>query len=159
MTAAPHFPDDVPPPPPVHQYMARAVANALETNAPDDVFVNGRTSVMTSAGTELIPDVTVLRLDRADRTPAFPEDVLLVIEVGSSGSRGKDYSEAGIPLYWVIDPLPGRVTFTGFELGADGAYRRGRTHVGLVSRERPWPVLLDLDAWTARRDQVRSRGR
>lgn len=153
----------LPAPYPIHAWIARQTANALDVHAPGDAFISEETSVVVGVDSELRPDAVALRIDGADRTPVFAEDVLLVVEVVSRSSKISDrrfkpkrYAEAGIPLYWVIDPLGDAVVLTEYVLGRDGSYRHGHARGGRLVLERPWPVSLDLDAWTARRDRVKA---
>ncbi|WP_305782880.1 Uma2 family endonuclease [Symbioplanes lichenis] len=150
----------------IHQRIAYETVAALDANAPDDVAVSPEISVFVD-GSELRPDGAVIDIGGVARIPVFAADVRLVIEVVSTGSsesagsredncgyKAGRYAEAGIPLYWVIDPLGERVTFTEFVLSADGSYRRGPALSELVELDRPWPVTLDLPVWTAYRDKV-----
>ncbi|WP_306215365.1 Uma2 family endonuclease [Actinoplanes sp. RD1] len=151
---------------PMHNWIARQVAQALDRNASDEAFVNIETSVAIGTRSELRPDAAVIRLEGADRSPVLARDVLVVVEVVSRSSvlhdrrfKAKVYADAGIPLYWVLDPLGEQVTLTVHVLGPDGVYQSDGHHVGRVALEQPWPVALDLDAWTAYRDKVQSRRR
>jgi Uma2 family endonuclease len=65
------------------------------------------------------PDVVYLRPERVQDRPSYPEGADLVMEVLSEGresrerdleSKGRDYAEAGIDEYWVVDPETRRIT-------------------------------------------------
>jgi Uma2 family endonuclease len=112
------------------------------------------------------PDVVALRIEGASRSPVPVEDAILVVEVISPESTIRDrfektrlYAAAGVPAYWVVDPLRERITLTEFLLGADGDYAPSVETDGLVTIDRPWEVTLNLPGWTARRDEVRERAR
>lgn len=62
------------------------------------------------------PDAALVRRDpRRARSPIQPEDVLLVAEVAVSSLRSDRatkaaiYAEAGIPEYWIVNPLAGQL--------------------------------------------------
>lgn len=155
----------LPAPLPFHQFVCRHVANAMEENCPDNIFVSDDQSVAIDSHNEPRPDVVLIREPGADRTPVFVADVLLAVEVISPESsirdrrdKAKIYAYAGIPAYWLIDPLGERVTFTEFLL-CDGSYQRHVDTDELVTIDRPWEITLDLPAWTKRRDKLRAAAR
>jgi Uma2 family endonuclease len=74
-----------------------------------------------------VPDLLVLREPSDDATQVAAEEVAVVVEIISRGSRNIDlhlkafeYGEAGIPQYWVVDLDPPAPTITVFTLGAPG---------------------------------------
>ncbi|MET1007487.1 MAG: Uma2 family endonuclease [Propionibacteriaceae bacterium] len=155
-----------PAPMPLHRFICRQTANALEVHGPENILVTEDQSVVIDSRNEPRPDVVVMREEGADRTPVFAADVLLVVEVVSPSSTTSDrqekaklYAYAGFAAYWIIDPLAERITFTQFLLGPGGAYRQQVQTDGLVKIDQPWPVTLDLPAWTRRRDRLRDAGR
>jgi len=155
----------LPAPLPFHQIVCRRVANAIEVNCPDDIVVSFDQSVAIDSHNEPRPDVVLIREEGASRTPVLAADVLLAVEVISPESsirdrrdKAKIYAYAGIPAYWIIDPLNERVTFSEFLLSGGSYHRRVDTD-GLVTIDRPWPVTLDLPAWTGRRDRLRKVAR
>jgi len=108
----------------------------------------------------------ILREEGADRTPVLAADVLLAVEIISPDSSVRDrqdkmklYSYAGIPAYWLIDPLADCVTFTEFLLSEGRAYHQHVQTDGLITIDRPWETTLDLPAWTRRRDRLREAAR
>ncbi|MEH6794976.1 MAG: Uma2 family endonuclease [Rhodococcus sp. (in: high G+C Gram-positive bacteria)] len=94
-----------------------------------------------------VPDVVVCATDSPEALQA--EDVVLVVEVISPGSRRTDvvtkrseYADAGIPHYWIVDP--DAATLTTLDLSPHGYVehvRRGRCVI-----EAPVPLTIDLDA-------------
>ena len=106
------------------------------------------------------PDVVVIRRRHAGQSPVPVEDALLAVEVVSPTSTFRDmydkakvYAHAGVPSYWVVDPLQERVTLTEYTLGAGGRDYEQITHTeDLFVTERPWKVSVDLPALTARRN-------
>jgi Uma2 family endonuclease len=114
----------------------------------------------------LRPDVVLIHVEGADRSPVLPGDVPLAVEVVSRSSKNTDrelklkkYAHVGIPSYWIIDPLVERVTFTEFRLGPDGVYQRVLQTDDLVTVDQPWEITLDLPAWTRKRDFIREVAR
>ncbi|GAA0570680.1 Uma2 family endonuclease [Paractinoplanes ferrugineus] len=149
---------------PIHQVISQNAAFALEMNRPDDLVVNMEQAVLLNRRNELRPDVMVFQEEGAGRSPVPAADVLLVVEVISPsskfddpGHKAKRYADLGIPAHWIIDPLAGPVTLTQFALGPDGSYEQLRRTAELVTLDQPWPVTLDLPAWTRRRDRINER--
>lgn len=151
---------------PFHSVLIHLIGNALYVGMPDDCVVTGEQSVMIDDRTELVPDATVIDAHGADRTPVFAAHLLLAVEVISPDSITRDrsykrkrYADAGIPSYWIFDPLGQRVTFTQYLLGDDGIYEQHMSGDELVTVDVPWEVTLDLPAWTRRRDRIREAAR
>lgn len=156
----------VPSPLPFHQSLGNRVNNALEVYCPEDIFISTDQSVAVDDRNEPRPDVVALRIEGASHTPVLVRDVILVVEVISPDSTIRDrfekaklYAAAGVPAYWIIDPLRERVTFTEFLLGEDGDYHPSVETDGLVTIDRPWETTLHLPAWTQRRDRLREVAR
>ena len=147
---------------PIHQFISLRTGSAIEAGCPDEFIVNVEQAVLLDRRNELRPDVVIIRDEGASQSPVLPGDVPLVVEVISKSSRAADredklkrYAYVGIPSYWIIDPLAERVTFTQYLLGSDGSYHQGAHTDKLVTVDRPWPVTLDLPAWTSKRDRLR----
>ena len=151
---------------PIHQILATKTVNALDENCRGPFVANQEQALRASRRTELRPDAMLIRAEGAYRSPVWPADVLLVVEIISPSSRRSDrfdkmkrYADVGIPLYWIVDPLADRVTFSEFALAPDGAYQR-RVHTDhRVELDEPWPITLDLPAWTEKRDWLRDLAR
>jgi Uma2 family endonuclease len=155
-----------PSPLPFHQFLGLRVANALEVACPEDVLVTVDQSVLMDFLNEPRPDVAVIREEGAGRTPVLSADVLLAAEILSPESINRDtekkleiYAYGGIPYYWIIDPMGEAITFTEYHLGPSGGYQRQMWADGVVRIDRPWPLVLDLPAWTRRRDRLREAAR
>jgi Uma2 family endonuclease len=147
---------------PIHQILEMRVASAIEEHCPDDFVVNIEQALLRNRNNELRPDVMIIHEDGARRSPVLPADVRLVVEVVSQSSRFSDrqdkfgwYEALKIPGYWIVDPLGQQVALTVFTLGPDGHYEE-RVHAAeLVKLDEPWPITLDLPAWSRKRDRLR----
>jgi Uma2 family endonuclease len=74
---------------------------------------------------------------------------LLVVEVISPSSRWMDpvvkrakYEAAGVPAYWIADPVAGRMTV--LELEGSGYVQRAVVGAEDVALEQPFPVTVHL---------------
>jgi len=151
---------------PTHQFISKKVGDAIEENCPEEFVLNIEQAVLIGPGTELRPDVVLIREEGAGPSPVQAADVLLVVEVISPSSRisdrldkSKRYSDAGIPAYWILDPLAAVITLTQLSLGRDGTYVQQLQTDALVTIGQPWEITLDLPAWTRRRDRIRKNDR
>jgi Uma2 family endonuclease len=151
---------------PTHGFLSKRVGDAVEVNSPEEFVLNIEQAVRIGPRTELQPDVVLMHEKGAGGSPVRPADVLLVVEVISKSSKVHDreyklkqYAHAGIPNYWIVDPLASRVTFAQFVLGGDGVYLPVVETDELITVYRPWEVTLDLPAWTRRRDRIRRAAR
>ncbi|HET6481277.1 MAG TPA: Uma2 family endonuclease [Actinoplanes sp.] len=151
---------------PIHQNIGANILHALKLHAPRSHYVSLDQSVALGRNNERRPDVVALRVQGATRTPVRVSDVCLVVEIFSKSSRVIDndtkmkaYAYAGIPTYWIVDPLGEWVTFTEFILGPGGDYRRGLHTDKRVTLERPWAVTLDPPAWTDERNWLEENSR
>jgi Uma2 family endonuclease len=146
-----------PSPLPIHQRIARRLANALELSVPTECQVETDVDVMLAEGPldYLTPDVVVFDKTIPLTTRPIPgQAVSLVIEVVSKGSRREDrgskplaYAEAGIPHFWRVEtPESGALALAihAFELDA-GRYVQVGEHVGRARVTRPFPVELVVD--------------
>jgi Uma2 family endonuclease len=145
-----------------HQWVGVRLVVALEANEPDGFYVVPDFSVAVSHRNQPRPDVVVVRDDGPRRVPGLVENVLLAVEILSPSSidddcgfKVKKYADAGIPRYWVIDPLSERMTFIEHILGSDGQYRSGPPRTGSIDLDWPWPVTVDLSQFERRRDRHR----
>ncbi len=149
-----------------HQILRMEVVRALGVEAPKGFLVSYAQSVLVDRINEPRPDIVILRKKGADRTPVLAADVLLVSEVISADSSVRDrqdkielYARAGIPAYWIFDPLAERFAFTEWLLSNSGSYRQNVQTGGLITIDRPWKTTLDLPGWTRERDRLREAAR
>ena len=150
-------------PPFIRRYVGSHVVTALHVSAPDDVVVTGRTSIGTGGRGESRPQAAVLQFRSACAMPVPAADVLLVVDVLARSStvsdrhyRTRRYADAGIPLYWVLDPFGERITLTEHVLAGDGVYRQEPVLTTRADLVRPWRLTLDLGGWTAFREGLRA---
>jgi Uma2 family endonuclease len=101
---------------PPRVFARHMIHSALSRLVPDGWFVTMR-SPLTTAESEPEPDVMLVRghlHDNCDRHPG-PAEVPLVIEVADvdlaldRGLKGRVYARAGIPTYWIVNLVDGRV--------------------------------------------------
>ncbi|MFF3865360.1 Uma2 family endonuclease [Micromonospora sp. NPDC001898] len=149
----------VPSPTLLHQDMCVRILLAIETNCPTEYQVGIDLSMRVDRRNEPRPDVVAVRRGNADRSPLPVEDALLAVEVVSPTSTFRDmydkakvYAHAGVRSYWVVDPLPERVTLTEYALGAGREYAQVTHTEDLFVTELPWKVSVDLPALTTRRN-------
>lgn len=149
----------VPSPTALHQEICVEVLLALRVNCPPEFLATIDLSMEVDRRNEPRPDVVVIRREQANHSPVPARDAILAVEVISPASTVRDmydkakvYARAGIPTYWVVDPLTERITLTEYRLGPDGEYETHHRTDDLFVTERPWKVSLDPPALTTRRD-------
>ena len=85
--------------------------------------------ILVDAKSTLEPDVVLTLADAPDEVHYLtPDQVVIVVEVVSPGTRRRDrlekpadYAAAGVPYYWRVEQNPVRVH--AYELGPDGTYQ------------------------------------
>ena len=124
---------------PPHAMLVQLIQKLLEALLP--AGFHARTQVpITLADSEPEPDVSIARgtlLDYEWRHPG-PTEVPLVVEIAASTLvtdrfKGEIYAEAGIPCYWIVNLLDGRVeiytqpspTPAGMRYSSTQNYQRG----------------------------------
>jgi Uma2 family endonuclease len=100
-----------------HVFVEGTVADALCGIVPPPWLVRGEAPIRLSGRYVPLPDLVVVRGPWAqyrDRRPT-PDDVGLVVEIAVTslandlGPQAAVYARAGVPCYWVVDPLKRRV--------------------------------------------------
>ncbi|MDG4785569.1 Uma2 family endonuclease [Micromonospora sp. WMMD1102] len=137
---------------------------ALEANCPPEYVVGIDLSMRVDRRNEPRPDVVALRREHVTRSPVPVRDAVIAVEVISPDSTFQDmydkarvYGHAGVPTYWVVDPLHERMTLTEFVLGPTGEYEPAAHTDDVFDTERPWKVTVDLPALTSRWAGLRDR--
>ncbi len=151
----------VPSPTALHQDLMIDVAVALRSGCTPEYLVSVDLSLRVNHRNEPRPDVVVIRSERVNRSPVPVSDAILAVEIISPDSTFRDmyekahiYARAGVPTYWVIDPLHDKFTLTEFLLGSNGEYEPGAHTSEVFTTDRPWSVTVDLPALTARRAKL-----
>jgi Uma2 family endonuclease len=145
-----------------HQDLCVEVLLALRPNCPLGFAAFHELSLLIDRRNQPRPDVAAMRLDHIDRTPAPAEDAVLVVEIISKENTLKEirekqrvYARAGVPRYWVVNPLHGPVTLTELVLNPDRQDYHARIATsGVFETDQPWPVRLDLPTVTRRYEQL-----
>jgi Uma2 family endonuclease len=145
-----------PPPPEAHQAVVRSVVTTLRSAAPPGWWVCDRLGIAIG-GSNLVPDVTVLRPRSSGAIWCDPRDVALVVEVETPASMRYDrflkptlYAEAGIRSYWRVERGENTLTplLRVYELGG-AAYRPGPSVEGAepIKLDAPYPIRITPAAW------------
>jgi Uma2 family endonuclease len=139
----------------VHQRVMARLATELDRQLPAELAASPDVEVVVDAWfppTVRVPDVVVVPTAVADRNPARVEaaDVVLAVEIVSPGTgrtdrvtKLKEYADAGIGHYWIIDLDP-PVSLTGYLL-VDGSYEVMIESAGVAEVRSPAPLRIDLD--------------
>ena len=133
-----------------HQDLVMELFRQLDAACPPGVTIyNVPFDYRLPDDSELVPDITVARReDIGEKRITVPP--LLVVEVLSPSSRWMDptvkrvkYQAAGVPAYWIADPVARRLTVLELE---DGAYveRAVVEAGGEVVLQRPYAVTVRL---------------
>ncbi|MFJ1760209.1 Uma2 family endonuclease [Amycolatopsis sp. NPDC088138] len=103
------------------------------------------------------PDLLVVEKDalarvRKDRSMLRADDVAVVVEIVSPGSKRTDYqvkhdeyADAGIPHYWIVD-ITEPVSLVVCHQAGEFGYMDAAAVTGTFTTDVPFPVKLDLDA-------------
>jgi Uma2 family endonuclease len=144
-----------------HQLAVTRLAAQMERQLPLDWDAVPDFEVVVQAegpATVRAPDLVIVRADGPESRVAAG-DVLLAVEIISPGSRKIDthmkpfeYSEAGIPHYWVVDLDPPAPSITVYGLGApDDGYVESQTATGELVVHEPFDLRIDIGALIDRR--------
>lgn len=152
----------LPSPTGIHQIFGMDVALALRAHCPAGYAPVTDLSLKINYRNEPRPDVVVIKKKFLRISPVPVEGTILAVEVVSPESHIRDknkkkriYAEAGVESYWVIDPFVKEgVVLTEYALGDAGIYELVSTTDKVFTTETPYPVTLDLPAFTAERDAL-----
>jgi Uma2 family endonuclease len=137
-----------------HQWAIQELGYQLRDQVPADLRALPKVEVVLTAQwptTVRSPDLVVVPKRVAVTNPArySAAEVLLAVEVVSPGSRKidhgakmYDYSEAGIPSYWILD-IETPVTLTAHRL-VDGEYEVVGDGTDVLALSEPAPVTVDV---------------
>jgi Uma2 family endonuclease len=135
-----------------HGAASNRLHRILTLQAPDHLFVGHDIGVSRKRSSYFVPDLFVVKAEAfAKRAAALhPSDVVLVVEVLSTSNPGNDlvlkrheYAAAGIPTYWIVDPIEQAMRVLELD---EGAYREAETvRPGAEWRtDRPFRLSVDL---------------
>lgn len=149
-----------PTPTDIHQVIAGRLMVALEETCPETFHVTQAVEIQINSRRCFIPDVLVTTAEAAARRGAkyAPDEVLLAVEIVSSGSQAMDrilkpavYAEAGIPYFWRIETEDGQVVVHTYKLDlGHEVYRSVGESTDLVDTPGPWPIKLPVSRITPR---------
>jgi Uma2 family endonuclease len=143
-----------------HGYSNTLLDRILHAACPPELFVTsvGLGVDMGGRKTYYVPDLLVVKaaaVRRRKATEFQPTDVRLAVEVLSPGSaradlvlKRHDYGAAGIPQYWIVDPVAQTLTVHA------EPFRDGYRQEHVVKAGEPWtatepfPVALDPAEFT-----------
>lgn len=159
-----------PSPVPDHNVAAIEMLKQLLPQLPDhlevilDIDVDLALAPAGQPGFSRRPDLVVVERSARERVRAEggllrATEVVVIVEVLSPTSRRTDrvvkrgeYADAGIPHYWIVDPVP-PVSLLACRRTGGGGYA-DTAWAGTVSLPEPFPLRLDLEHLGSSRPQV-----
>jgi Uma2 family endonuclease len=169
----PHLPDNLPYElidgrlvlldyPLAHQHLKLDLCQRLEEQVPLDTLVVHSLPLAVDQHNELRPDVVVINMDHATRSPVPVGDVLLAVDVVTRASHFHDlyaktkiYAAAGVTDYWVVDPwFDDGIVLSRLRLGIGGRYELVHSTREVCITMLPFPVTIDLPELSAGRRAV-----
>jgi hypothetical protein len=137
----------------VHQVAVFKVCEALRENCPDEFLAVHQVSLAVDRHTELRPDVVVIRPLHME-SPVPITDAVLAVDIVADAPEADDiavkseiYRRWGIT-YWVVDLRGEEVSMTR---------ATPEPVLGVFRTDQPYPIVIDLPALTARRDDLMRR--
>jgi len=115
-----------------HAAVIHRLWRALARELGGEFTLRAQAPVVLGASSEPEPDLAVCRADTDDYAGAHPTaaDLRLVVEVADSslsydrGDKSRSYAAAGVPAYWLVNLVSGRIeVFTDPDTAA-GRYKR-----------------------------------
>jgi len=144
-----------------HSRAMRKLLLALADDVPDDLEVfqdldiNLELRPPGGPGFSRRPDLIVVTVESSERVDAEgglvrASEVRLAVEIVSPGSRRidnvdkrRDYADAGIPYYWIVD-LDDPASLVSCHLTEEFGYVDDQTATGTFTTDVPFPVEIDL---------------
>jgi Uma2 family endonuclease len=151
-----------PSPVPDHNFAGQELGMQLRPYLPDSIETVPDTDVdleLASAnapGFSRRPDLLVVPREARKRVRTEggmfrASEVLVVVEIVSPGSKRidhvdkrRDYADAGIPNYWIID-IDEPISLTECRLTEEFGYQDNQNATGIFRTEVPFPVEINLD--------------
>jgi Uma2 family endonuclease len=132
-----------------HQRIHLLLWRWLEQHAPEELVAVTGVGVAVSPTSTFEPDVLLLKAGVANHHYFMPEQVALVVEVVSPGTRTRDrftklvaYAAAGIRCYWRIEQDP--VHVFAYQMGPEGVYRLAHDSTELLELKEPFEIRLPI---------------
>jgi Uma2 family endonuclease len=150
-----------PSPVPDHNYAGQELGMELRPQLPDwaetvpDMDIDLELAPADEPGFSRRPDLLIVTREARKRVRAEgglirASEVLVVVEIVSPGSKRidlvdkrRDYADAGIPNYWIID-IDEPISLTVCRLTKEFGYVDDQTATGVFRTEVPFPVEIDL---------------
>jgi Uma2 family endonuclease len=138
-----------------HQRIEFLLCQWFDAHAPREFTPTMATGVLVDDDLTLEPDVLLLHSHAVvlDRHFSTPDQVELVVEIVSKGTRRRDrfekpalYGAAGVSYYWRIEQDP--VHVFAYELVGDGSYRLVADTTEELVLEKPFEVRLPISEIT-----------
>lgn len=151
-----------PSPVPDHNYAMQALGMQLWPQLPDrietvpDMDVDLELAPVDEPGFSRRPDMLIVpkearRRVRSEGGMIRASEVLVVVEIVSPSSKRidhvdkrRDYADAGIPNYWIID-IDDPISVTECRLTGEFGYQDNQTVTGVFRTDVPFPVEVSLD--------------
>lgn len=132
-----------------HQRISFKLWRWLEDHAPEHLTASGGLGVGVNLRNSFEPDVMLLRSEGVDDTHYFdPDDVVLVVEVVSPGTKRRDrlekppgYAAAGIRHFWRIEQDP--VHVFAYDL-VNGEYKLVAESTEEIILDKPFGIRLPI---------------
>jgi Uma2 family endonuclease len=145
----------VPSPTVGHQYIGNLVWLWLRDHAPTHLRPTTAVGVVVAGDTTYEPDVVLHRVETdPDHHYLKPEEIVLVVEVVSPGTRRRDrfdkpsaYADAGIPYYWRVEQNP--VHVFAYKL-SHGKYEEVGNSAEELVLDEPFAIRLPISEITPR---------
>jgi hypothetical protein len=145
-----------------HQHLKLDICQRLEGQVPLDSLVVHSLPLSVDRHNELRPDIVVINLDHATRSPVPVGDVLLAVDVVTRASHFRDlyaktkvYAAAGVTDYWIVDPwFDDGIVLSRLRLGIGGRYELVHSTREVCITMLPFPVTIDLPDLSAGRRAV-----
>jgi Uma2 family endonuclease len=136
-----------------HQGIANLLWLWLRNNCPKQYDSATAVGVVVTPNNSCEPDVVLHRAEAPrKRHYLLPDEVALVVEVVSPGTRRRDrmqkpaiYADAGIPFFWRIEQDPVRVYAYRLD---NGVYREQADSADELLLDEPFPIRLPISAIT-----------
>jgi len=150
----------------VDQYLVTDVFSAIRDGSGPHLLAAPSLSLSVDKHNELRPAIVVIdpRRGSANRSPVPIADAVLVVDLLTPDWHFRDlhakasvYAAAGLPHWWVVDPLHnGVINMTEYRR-RDGSYEFVQSTDTVFTTTEPFPVRVDLPALASWRNNALER--